>query len=157
MVELRRFERPTPSVRGKCSPAELQPHQKMRVYFGAENGTRTRDLRLGRPSLYQLSYFRLQREIYYHRSFKLSRKNIINIKLLWNIKLTYIDLKTIIWNNFYYKKYIPLAEAQFACFGAKGADNLPAVLFTYHLALSQPLSSVNFPALFLSLLMHYTK
>ncbi len=25
MVELRRFERPTPSVRGKCSPAELQP------------------------------------------------------------------------------------------------------------------------------------
>ena len=28
MVELRRFERPTPSVRGKCSPAELQPHSK---------------------------------------------------------------------------------------------------------------------------------
>ena len=28
MVELRRFERPTPSVRGKCSPAELQPHPR---------------------------------------------------------------------------------------------------------------------------------
>ena len=31
-------------------------------YSGAENGTRTRDLRLGRPSLYQLSYFRATEE-----------------------------------------------------------------------------------------------
>ena len=29
------------------------------VVRGAENGTRTRDLRLGKPTLYQLSYFRI--------------------------------------------------------------------------------------------------
>jgi len=28
-------------------------------FFGAENGTRTRDPRLGKPMLYQLSYFRI--------------------------------------------------------------------------------------------------
>ena len=34
MVELRRFERPTPSVRGKCSPAELQPHSFNAAAYG---------------------------------------------------------------------------------------------------------------------------
>ena len=29
------------------------------VVRGAENGARTRDLRLGKPTLYQLSYFRI--------------------------------------------------------------------------------------------------
>ena len=72
LVELRRFERPTPSVRGKCSPAELQPLVREN---GAENGTRTRDLRLGRPSLYQLSYFRPQRRVYYHPCAESSSKN----------------------------------------------------------------------------------
>ena len=28
------------------------------ISSGAENGVRTRDLRLGKPTLYQLSYFR---------------------------------------------------------------------------------------------------
>ena len=41
LVELRRFERPTPSVRGKCSPAELQPHcaRKMERKTGLEPAT----------------------------------------------------------------------------------------------------------------------
>src|ERR1700751_1455046 len=62
---LSRIELPTSSLPRKCSTTELQqlvrPHC---YYFGAEDGSRTRNLQLGRLELYQLSYFRLQLLIY---------------------------------------------------------------------------------------------
>ena len=36
-----------------------QPHFCKLLIFRAENGTRTRDLNLGKVALYQLSYFRI--------------------------------------------------------------------------------------------------
>ncbi len=48
-----RFEPVTSSLPRKCSAAEL--HRR-----GAGNGTRTRNVQLGRLSLYQLSYPRMK-------------------------------------------------------------------------------------------------
>ena len=51
-----RIELPTPSLPRKCSTAELH---RLMVLFWAEDGARTRYLKLGRLSLCQMSYFRL--------------------------------------------------------------------------------------------------
>ena len=58
---LPRVELGTSSLPRKCSTTELQQH----VVFlrrGAEDGAQTRDPQLGRLVLYQLSYFRKQKE-----------------------------------------------------------------------------------------------
>ena len=52
-----RIELPTPSLPRKCSTAEL--HRLVSFHFRAEDGARTRHLKLGRLSLCQMSYFRL--------------------------------------------------------------------------------------------------
>ena len=41
-----------------CNQKNQQPHFCKLLIFRAENGTRTRDLNLGKVVLYQLSYFR---------------------------------------------------------------------------------------------------
>ena len=44
---------------------------------GAENGTRTRDLNLGKVALYQLSYFRIRVGLFPNAECKGRRKNLI--------------------------------------------------------------------------------
>ena len=51
---LSRIELLTPSLPRKCSTPELQRHLQR-----AEDGARTRHLKLGRLPLYQMSYFRI--------------------------------------------------------------------------------------------------
>ena len=43
-----------------CKQKNQQPHFRKLLILRAENGTRTRDLNLGKVALYQLSYFRNQ-------------------------------------------------------------------------------------------------
>ena len=45
--------------------------------FGAENGTRTRDLNLGKVALYQLSYFRIEQRRLSFASAKVGKKNAL--------------------------------------------------------------------------------
>ncbi len=42
-----------------CKQKNQQPHFCKLLTIRAENGTRTRDLNLGKVALYQLSYFRM--------------------------------------------------------------------------------------------------
>ena len=44
---------------------------------GAENGTRTRDLNLGKVALYQLSYFRIEQRRLSFASAKVGKKNAL--------------------------------------------------------------------------------
>ena len=55
MEPLSRIELLTPSLPRKCSTPELQ---RRRLFIWAEDGARTRHLKLGRLPLYQMSYFR---------------------------------------------------------------------------------------------------
>ena len=59
---LMRIELTTSSLPRKCSTPELQrlmSQFKSKTHVRAEDEVRTRDLQLGRLSLYQLSYFRM--------------------------------------------------------------------------------------------------
>ena len=47
-----------PSFCTVCKQKNQQPYFCKLLIFRAENGTRTRDLNLGKVALYQLSYFR---------------------------------------------------------------------------------------------------
>ena len=48
-----------PSFSTLCKQKNQQPHFCKLLIIRAENGTRTRDLNLGKVALYQLSYFRV--------------------------------------------------------------------------------------------------
>ena len=70
-----RIELPTPSLPRKCSTAEL--HRLLS--FRAEDGARTRHLKLGRLSLCQMSYFRLTRGGGWTRTTELIRGQIYSL------------------------------------------------------------------------------